>query len=134
MTTEHRGDIRGVVPVAQIRAEWIRSVSFVVAFAGSAVMTIVDLNDNTAWWLVGLVVLVIGVSGLIGAATRIPSARRIFRALPRGRFGETRAAIRDLNRVPPPPEPHRRPRQLARVAGPLSGLAALAAVLRLLTI
>ena len=134
MTTGQQGDTRGSVSVAQVRAEWIRSAAFIAVFAGSTVMAIVDVTDNTAWWLVGLVVAAIGASGLAWAAMRIPSARAIFGALFRRRFGDARAAIRDLNRVPSKPEPHRRPRQLARAVGPLSALAALAAVLRLLTI
>ena len=134
MTGEEQGDTKGSMSVAQVRAEWIRSVAFIVSFAGNVVMAIVDVTEHTAWWLIGFVVAAIGVSGLLGAATRIPSARRIFRALVRRRFSDARAAIRDLNRVPASPEPHRRPGQLARVFGPLSGLAALAAVLRLLTI
>ena len=134
MSKQDQGDARGSVSVAQLQAEWIRSVSFIVAFVGSSVMAIVNPTDNTAWWVVGLVIAAVGVVGLLGAATRIPSARAIFGALLGRRIKDVRAAIKDLNRVPPPPAPHRRPRQLARVAGPLSALAALAAVVRLLTV
>ena len=134
MGKQDESDARESVSVAQVQAEWIRSVSFIVAFIGSSIMAIVNPTDNTAWWVVGLVITAVGVIGLLGAATRIPSARAIFGALLGLRIKDARAAIKDLNRVPPPPEPHRRPRQLARVAGPLSALAALAAVVRLLTI
>jgi len=134
MTGEEQGDIRGSVLVAQVRAEWIRSIAFIVVFAGSSVMAVVDVTDYTAWWSVGLVVAAIGATGLAWAAMRIPSARGLFEALFRRRFGDARASIRDLNRVPPSLEPHRQPRQLARVFGPLSALAAMAAVLRLLTV
>ena len=134
MTGEEQGDTRGSVSVAQVRAEWIRSVGFIVALAGLTVMAIFDVTKHTAWWLVGFVVAAIGMSGLFGAAMWIPSARGIFGALVGRRFGDAGAAIRDLNRVPHSSEPHRRPRQLARVVGPLSALASLAAVLRLLTI
>jgi hypothetical protein len=120
------------MPAGEVRAEWVRAVAFVVVTAGLLVVALA-LPDETFWLVTGLLVLVVGAFGLVWAALRLPIVRQLFGGLFRWQPAVARSALVDLNRVPASPAPHRRPRLVALVFGPLSAAAAMAVVVRLLT-
>jgi len=121
------------ISVGEVRAEWVRAVAFVVVTAGLLVMALAHLREQTLWWMAGLLVLVVGVLGSVWAGLLLPTVRRLFGGLIKRQPAVARSALVDLNRVPASPAPHRTPRLVARVFGPLSAAAAIAAVVRLLT-
>jgi hypothetical protein len=120
----------GAMSVHEVRAEWLRSGAFVVVTAGWLVMAFAHPRDETFWWVTGLLISIIGVSGLVWAGLRLPPVRRLFRALLGLRPKEVRSAIKELNRIPAAPAPHRNPRLIAAVFGPLSAVAAIGMVVR----
>ena len=121
------------VSVAEVRAEWVRAVAFVVVAAGLLVVTLA-LPDETFWLVTGLLVAIVGVFGLVWAGLHLPTVRQLFSSLTRGQLTTARSALVDLNRIPASPAPHRNPRLVAVVFGPLSAAAAIAVVVRLLSI
>lgn len=120
-----------LLSVHEVRAEWVRAGAFVVATAGWLVMAFAHPRDQTFWWVTGLLISIIGVSGLVWAGLRLPPVRQLFRALLRLRPKEVRSAMKELNRIPGAPAPHRNPRLIAAVFGPLSAIAALVVIVRL---
>ena len=121
------------VSVAEVRAEWVRAVAFVVVTAGLLVVTLA-LPDETFWLVTGLLVAIVGVFGLVWAGLHLPTVRQLFSSLTRGQLTTARSALVDLNRLPASPAPRRNPRLVAVVFGPLSAAAAIAVVVRLLSI
>lgn len=119
-------------PTLQVGPEWIRAGGFVVAAIGLGLMALVDPHENTTWWIGGLSTALVGVTGLLIAAMRIPSARELFRALFRLRFADAVRASRELNRVPEVESPNRTARLTALVFGPLGAVAGLVALVRLI--
>ncbi len=124
-------DQRREQPTAQPRAEWLRAWGFVIATAGFATLALTDPEVNGTVWVVGSVVFAAGAVALVVAARAIPEVRRLFGSLVRLRFSDAWRATRDLNRIPPRPEPNRTPRIVARVFGPLSAAAAVAVLVRI---
>ena len=118
---------------AEVRAEWVRAVAFVVATAGLLVVALA-LPDETFWLVIGLLVAIVGVFGWVWAGLHLSTVRQLFGGLIRGQLTTARSALVDLNRIPASPAPHRNPRLVAVVFGPLSAAAAIAVVVRLLTI
>ncbi|MFW2338814.1 MAG: hypothetical protein ACN4GK_02085 [Acidimicrobiia bacterium] len=117
----------------QVRAEWIRAWSFLVAAVGLLVMALAHFENDTGWWLAGLGGAVIGVAGLLGSAFVLEPARAIFRSLARLKLADATEALIQLNRIPPMGAPHRTPRIVATMFGALSGAAGLLVIARLLT-
>lgn len=56
------------------------SVGLLLPQLGLWLMAVVDLRDDTSWWLTDLSIAVIGIAGLVGAKMRLPVARRLFGA------------------------------------------------------
>jgi len=119
--------------VAEVRAEWVRAVAFVVVAAG-LLAVVLALPDETFWLVTGLLVAIVGVFGFVWAGLHLPTVRQLLGGLIRGQLTTARSALVDLNRIPASPAPHRNPRLVAVVFGPLSAAAAIAVVVRLLTI
>ncbi len=119
--------------VAEVRAEWVRALAFVVVTIGLLLVALA-LPDETFWLVTGLLVAIVGVSGLVWAGLHLPTVRQLFGGLIRGQLKTALSALADLNRIPASPAPHRNPRLVAVVFGPLSAAAAIAVVVRLLTI
>jgi len=117
----------------QLRAEWVRAVSFIITDLGMIVMAFVHYRRNTVWWMVGLSITLVGVLGLLGSASKLEPARALFRSLLRLRPAEAMEFLVELNRIPPMGAPHRTPRILAAMFGALGGAAAVLVIARLLT-
>ena len=117
----------------QLRAEWARAASFIITALGMIVMAFVHYRKNTAWWMVGLMITLVGVLGLLGSASQLEPARGLFRSLFRLRPAEAMEFLLELNRIPPMGAPHRTPRILAAMFGALGGAAAVLVIARLLT-
>jgi hypothetical protein len=117
----------------QLRAEWLRAVSFIITALGMIVMAFVHYRRNTVWWMVGLLITLVGVIGLLGSASSLEPSRALFRSLLRLRPAETMEFLVELNRIPPMGAPHRTPRILAAMFGALGGAAAVLVIARLLT-
>ena len=62
----------------QLRAEWIRAASFIITALGMIVMAFVHYRKNTAWWMVGLMITLVGVLGLLGSASQLEPARGLY--------------------------------------------------------
>jgi hypothetical protein len=119
---------------ASVSAEWIRAVSFIVAAAGLLIMGFVHLRNDTGWWMAGLAIALLGIVGLLVAASMIEPARAVFESLVKLRLARAFESLIELNRIPPFPAPHRTPRILAAMFGPLSGAAGVLVIARLLTL
>jgi uncharacterized membrane protein YfcA len=120
-------------PTQQLRAEWVRAVSFIITALGMIVMAFVHFRRNTVWWMVGLSIALVGVIGLLGSASKLEPARALFRSLLRLRPAAAMEFLVELNRIPPMGAPHRTPRILAAMFGALGGAAAVLVIARLLT-
>lgn len=119
-------------PVALIRAEWVRAAAFIVVTAGLSLMATVDIRGQTSLWLTGLVIAIAGAGGLLGAGLVLPDVRRLADAVIRWRPAEILRAVVDLNQIPAAPAAHRIPRVIANVFGPLSAVAGIVVVARLI--
>ncbi|MDH5372452.1 MAG: hypothetical protein OEX97_05875 [Acidimicrobiia bacterium] len=117
----------------QLRAEWMRAVSFIVTALGMIVMAFVHFQRNTAWWLVGLAIALAGVVVALVAAFKLDHAQALLRSILRLRFAEAFESLVELNRIPPMTAPHRTPRILAAMFGAVGGAAAILVLARLLT-
>lgn len=115
---------------AEVRAEWVRAVPFAVVTTGLLIVA-VAFPDETFWLVTGLLIAIAGVFGLVWAGLHLPTVRQLFGGLIRGQLTTARSALADLNRIPASPAPHRNPRFVAVVFGPLSAAAAIAVVVRL---
>ena len=122
------------MPGPHVRAEWVRAFGFVLAASGMALTALVDLSDQTVVWLLGLAVTAIAVVALFSAAFAIGGGREFFAAVARRRPAAAIRALADLNRIPIAPAPHRTPRLIVMVFGPLSGAAGLVMVVRMATL
>lgn len=116
----------------QLRAEWVRAVSAIIATLGMIVMAFVPYR-NTVWWMVGLSVALVGTTGLLRSASKLEPARALFRSLFRFRPAEAVESLVELNRIPPIGAPQRTPRIIAAMFGALGGAAAVLVIARLLT-